>query len=35
MIIVVITLGIVAGWFIGSYLLDKWVNDSHDECDNQ
>jgi len=32
MIIVVISLGMAVGWFIGSYLLDKWINDSHDEC---
>jgi len=32
MIIIVITLGMAAGWFIGAYLLDRWVNNAHDEC---
>jgi uncharacterized protein YneF (UPF0154 family) len=35
MIIIVITLGMAAGWFIGAYLLDKWVNDAHDECNEE
>ncbi len=35
MIIVVICLGIVAGWFVGVCLLDKWINDSNDECNNE
>jgi uncharacterized protein YneF (UPF0154 family) len=35
MIIIVITLGMVVGWLIGTYLLDKWINDGNDECNEK
>ena len=31
MIIVVIVGGILIGYFIGAYLLDKWVNQGNDD----
>lgn len=35
MIIIVITLGMAVGWFVGAYLLDKWVNNSQEECNEE
>jgi len=35
MIIIVIILGMVMGWFIGAYLLDRWINDGEEECNRK
>jgi uncharacterized protein YneF (UPF0154 family) len=35
MIIVVITLGMAAGWFIGAYVLDKWINEGEEESNQE
>lgn len=31
MIIFVIVSAIILGWFVGNIILDKWVNESNDE----
>ena len=35
MIIIVIILGMIMGWFIGACLLDKWINDGEEECNRK
>ena len=35
MIIVVIVGAMIIGWFIGNLLLNKWVNDGSDECNQE
>ena len=35
MVIIVILLGMFAGWAVGAYFLDKWVNDINDEINNE
>jgi len=25
----------VMGWFIGAYLLDRWINDGEEECNEK
>ena len=31
MLIIVIVSGMIVGWGIGNYLLDKWINRGNDE----
>jgi len=31
MLIAIIVLGMLIGYFVGCYLLDKWVNEGNDE----
>ncbi len=34
MLIAVILLGMFAGWAVGTYFLDRWVNKQNDEINN-
>ncbi len=34
MIAVVIIMGIVLGWVVGNYILDRWVNENNEEINN-
>jgi hypothetical protein len=29
MIVIVIVMGILIGWGVGNYFLDRWINDNH------
>jgi len=33
MLIFIIISGVLAGWFIGNFLLDRWINDGINEVD--
>lgn len=35
MIILVMCLGMAAGWFIGAYVLDKWINEAEEESNQE
>jgi uncharacterized protein YneF (UPF0154 family) len=35
MLVVVIIVGMVVGYFVGCYILDKWINDTSEEIENQ
>jgi uncharacterized protein YneF (UPF0154 family) len=35
MLVVIIVVGMVVGYFIGCHLLDRWINDNSEEIDNQ
>jgi uncharacterized membrane protein YwzB len=35
MLIVVIITGIVMGWVVGNFILDKWVNESNEDINNE
>ncbi len=35
MIIAVIVGAMIIGWFVGNLLLDKWINDAHDESNEK
>jgi hypothetical protein len=35
MLVFVIISGVLAGWFIGNFLLDRWINDGINEVDDE
>ncbi len=35
MLIIVIITGIITGWVVGNFILDKWVNEGNEDINEQ